>query len=97
MIPKLLKNRANKVSAALLKSLLSTKVSYPPSWVSLATKELGGSGPEKLHWQSPEGIVIKPLYTPADLEPTTNPNELEAPGVYPFKRGPYATMYTAKP
>jgi methylmalonyl-CoA mutase len=46
-------------------------------------------------WHSPEGIDIKPLYTSADVE------GLDAlatyPGLSPFLRGPYPTMYTTQP
>lgn len=67
---------------------------YPAAWDKLAKKELGGKPGSSLEWVTPEGITLKPLYTnPA----STNIDTEEAPGVYPFKRGPYATMYTAKP
>jgi methylmalonyl-CoA mutase len=46
-------------------------------------------------WESPEGIPVKALYTPADLD------GLDAlatyPGLSPFLRGPYPTMYTTQP
>ncbi len=38
------------------------------------------------------GIEIKPLYTADDVQ-----EELEAPGAYPFTRGPYPDMYRGKP
>ena len=38
---------------------------------------------------TPEGIAIQPVYY--DL----NVYDPEMPGVYPFTRGPYATMYTS--
>lgn len=41
-----------------------------------------------------QGIPVKPVYTSADADPSSV-NEL--PGVYPFTRGPYATMYTKQP
>ncbi|DAZ94995.1 TPA: hypothetical protein N0F65_000627 [Lagenidium giganteum] len=68
---------------------------YPAEWLKLATKEIKGKDPtEQLLWKTPEGIPIKPLYTKNDLEDL----ELsQAPGSFPFTRGPYATMYTAKP
>ncbi|GLD96307.1 hypothetical protein PINS_up004990 [Pythium insidiosum] len=68
---------------------------YPETWVKQATKELKGKDPtEHLVWHTPEGIPIKPLYTKKDLEDL----ELaQAPASFPFTRGPYATMYTAKP
>ncbi|MGB1274877.1 MAG: methylmalonyl-CoA mutase [Nannocystaceae bacterium] len=46
-------------------------------------------------WATPEGIDIKPGYTKDDLE---NVEHLEGvPGVAPYLRGPYATMYTRRP
>ncbi|WP_436701563.1 methylmalonyl-CoA mutase [Nocardioides sp. BYT-33-1] len=46
-------------------------------------------------WKSPEGIEIAPSYGPADLA------DLDAldtyPGLSPFLRGPYPTMYTTQP
>ncbi|MFH7323262.1 methylmalonyl-CoA mutase [Aeromicrobium sp. JJY06] len=46
-------------------------------------------------WQSPEGIGIKRLYTPADLEGL---DALDTyPGMTPFLRGPYPAMYTTQP
>ena len=46
-------------------------------------------------WESPEGIEIKPVYTP---ENTSALNHIHfASGIPPFLRGPYATMYTIRP
>ncbi|KAK2864050.1 hypothetical protein Q7C36_003204 [Tachysurus vachellii] len=63
------------------------------AWASLAKKQLKGKNPEDLIWHTPEGISIKPVYTQADT--ATVPDEL--PGVFPFSRGPYPTMYTYRP
>ncbi|EGZ21052.1 hypothetical protein PHYSODRAFT_542262 [Phytophthora sojae] len=61
----------------------------------MATKELKGKDPTtQLLWKTPEGIPIKPLYTQGDLEGL---DVAQAPGTFPFTRGPYASMYTAKP
>ncbi|WGL54232.1 methylmalonyl-CoA mutase [Nocardioides sp. BP30] len=46
-------------------------------------------------WQSPEGIEIKPLYTAADVEGLDGLDTW--PGLSPFLRGPYPTMYTTQP
>ena len=46
-------------------------------------------------WTSPEGIDIKPLYTAADLEGLDGLDTW--PGLSPFLRGPYPTMYTSQP
>ncbi|MGE4279183.1 MAG: methylmalonyl-CoA mutase, partial [Magnetospirillum sp.] len=64
-------------------------------WDALASKDLKGASPETLNWETPEGIVVKPLYTAADLEGMEAQDTL--PGFPPFLRGPRATMYAAKP
>ncbi|NGN94093.1 methylmalonyl-CoA mutase [Nocardioides sp. KC13] len=46
-------------------------------------------------WLSPEGIEIKPGYGPADLEGLDALDTF--PGLSPFLRGPYPTMYTTQP
>ncbi|GMM93910.1 methylmalonyl-CoA mutase [Qipengyuania sp. MTN3-11] len=59
-------------------------------WKPLADKEVKG---RDLIWHTPEGIAVKPLYTSedtADLDPGV-------PGIAPFTRGPYASMYTGRP
>jgi methylmalonyl-CoA mutase len=67
--------------------------SYDPKWSKLVQKELGNElGPESLERVTPEGIKLKPLYTTNDVKA-----KQEYPGVYPYTRGPYASMYTAKP
>ena len=48
-----------------------------------------------LDWTTPEGIVVKPLYTAADLEGLETLGSL--PGFPPFTRGPKATMYAGRP
>jgi methylmalonyl-CoA mutase len=46
-------------------------------------------------WHSPEGIEIKPRYDAADLDGL---DALETwPGLTPYLRGPYPTMYTTQP
>lgn len=48
---------------------------------------------------------MKPVYTDVDVvisdgntkwEPTVATKDAELPGVYPFTRGPYASMYTGR-
>ena len=64
-------------------------------WLELAQRELKGKDPDTLNRVSAEGITVKPLYTAADLDQLANVNSL--PGLFPYLRGPYATMYTQKP
>jgi len=45
---------------------------------------------------SESGFPIKPAYTSADLPPDLDERS-GAPGVYPFTRGVYPTMYTSRP
>lgn len=66
-----------------------------PQWNRLATKLLNGKGPESLNWMTPEGILVKPLYTAEDLEGMEHVNTL--PGLPPYVRGPVATMYAGRP
>jgi methylmalonyl-CoA mutase len=46
-------------------------------------------------WESPEGIAVLPVYGPEHLEGL---DALDTyPGLSPFLRGPYPTMYTTQP
>ncbi|QOV65154.1 methylmalonyl-CoA mutase [Kosakonia pseudosacchari] len=66
-------------------------------WQNVANKELSrkGKSVESLIKLTPEGIAIKPLYTPDDLNALESTGTL--PGLPPYTRGPRATMYTAQP
>ncbi len=46
-------------------------------------------------WQAPEGISIKQSYGPRDLEDL--PDVDSVPGLPPYLRGPYPTMYARRP
>ncbi|MFT4009579.1 MAG: methylmalonyl-CoA mutase [Nocardioidaceae bacterium] len=46
-------------------------------------------------WHSPEGIPIKPVYDKGDLDGLDGLHTF--PGLAPFIRGPYPTMYTTQP
>ncbi|QSB15491.1 acyl-CoA mutase large subunit family protein [Natronosporangium hydrolyticum] len=45
---------------------------------------------------SESGFVIKPVYGPEDLSDDL-PERLGGPGTYPYTRGVYSSMYTARP
>jgi methylmalonyl-CoA mutase len=64
-------------------------------WIDLAAKELRKKPLASLNWQTPEGILVKPLYTAEDLEGMEHVNTL--PGLMPYVRGPKATMYAGRP
>ncbi|MTI18922.1 methylmalonyl-CoA mutase [Rhodobacteraceae bacterium RKSG542] len=46
-------------------------------------------------WMTPEGIAVKSSYSPEDLEGLDHLNSW--PGLAPFMRGPYPTMYVQQP
>ncbi|MBT4264233.1 MAG: methylmalonyl-CoA mutase [Deltaproteobacteria bacterium] len=54
-----------------------------------------GQTPDALSWDSLEKIKIKPLYTEADLSSCEHLDYL--PGIPPYLRGPYPTMYVTRP
>ena len=53
------------------------------------------SAPATPAWQTYEQIPVKPAYTAADLPAAPTLDTM--PGMTPFTRGPYATMYVVKP
>jgi methylmalonyl-CoA mutase len=60
-----------------------------------AVKESTGTSDGDLLWETPEGISVKPLYTGRDLEGLDFLGTY--PGIAPFLRGPYPTMYVNQP
>jgi methylmalonyl-CoA mutase len=64
-------------------------------WKALAEKELRGRPLEALDWETPEGIIVKPVYTAKDTADLPHMGGL--PGLEPFTRGPRATMYAGRP
>ncbi|HYC25114.1 MAG TPA: methylmalonyl-CoA mutase family protein, partial [Roseiarcus sp.] len=55
----------------------------------------GGPEPSSERWATPEGVDVKGLYEPADLEGI---DFLDTwPGAPPYLRGPYPTMYVNQP
>jgi methylmalonyl-CoA mutase len=78
-------------------------MSVPKSFAGLpleggaSTRSTAGSGSttEGEAWASPEGIDVLPIYGPEHLEGL---DALDTwPGLSPFLRGPYPTMYTTQP
>jgi len=72
----------------------SPRAADKAEWVA-ALQASTGKGTDALEWETPEGIGIKPLYDGDDL------SELDFlstyPGIAPFLRGPYPTMYVNQP
>ncbi len=63
-------------------------------WQRQLEKNSARSATERV-WNTPEQIPVAPLYTAADLEGLEHLNTV--PGVAPFLRGPYPTMYVQRP
>ena len=64
-------------------------------WEKAAAKSAPGGDVNALHWHTPDGITVKPLYTADDVKDLPYTNTL--PGFEPFIRGPQATMYAVRP
>ncbi|TWG08646.1 methylmalonyl-CoA mutase [Saccharopolyspora dendranthemae] len=54
-----------------------------------------GKESDALSWEAPEGIDVKPLYTESDVDGLDFLSTY--PGLAPFLRGPYPTMYVNQP
>ncbi|MDQ6628978.1 MAG: methylmalonyl-CoA mutase [Pseudomonadota bacterium] len=65
------------------------------AWRAAAASSAPDGDIGALNWVTPEGIVVKPLYTRADIDALPATDTL--PGFPPYVRGPQATMYTARP
>jgi methylmalonyl-CoA mutase len=65
------------------------------AWRKAAAKSAPGGDVEALNWVTPEGLVVKPLYTAADVQGLPHADTL--PGFEPYVRGPQATMYAVRP
>jgi methylmalonyl-CoA mutase len=63
-------------------------------WEQAWQQETGQDAGEAL-WETPEGIAVKPLYAAGDLAGLDFLNTY--PGIAPFLRGPYPTMYVNQP
>ncbi|HMA93355.1 MAG TPA: methylmalonyl-CoA mutase [Polyangiaceae bacterium] len=63
-------------------------------WQRQAASRLGAPL-ESLNWLTPEQIPVAPLYSAQDLKGVEQLGTL--PGIAPFVRGPYPTMYVNKP
>ena len=65
-------------------AVASTRSAAPP-----------GTGTGPAPWLTPEGIAVKPVYTAADVEGLDFIDGW--PGIAPYVRGPYPTMYATRP
>ena len=54
-------------------------------WAQKIEKDLKGTDPQTLHWETDEGITVKPFYSSEDIPGTPQLNTL--PGKFPYIRG----------
>ena len=67
-----------------------------PDFSQVAFAPVGSPAPADLQeWLTPEGVAVKSFYTPEDLAGLTDLDTW--PGLPPYVRGPYATMYVNQP
>jgi methylmalonyl-CoA mutase len=65
------------------------------SGATLDTWQKAAASDDQLSWQTPEHIAVKPLYSASDVRGVDHLDTM--PGVPPFVRGPYPTMYVLRP
>ncbi len=63
---------------------------------TVRAKALGGSPERREAFETSSGIVIRDLYTAADLVGLDEDRDLGRPGEYPFTRGVQPTMYRSR-
>ncbi|MCY4219032.1 MAG: methylmalonyl-CoA mutase [Gammaproteobacteria bacterium] len=64
-------------------------------WEELAATELKAKDTSQIEWMTPEGILVKPVYSAQDLDRIAHLQSM--PGFPPFTRGSKATMYAGRP
>src|SRR5262245_55036100 len=65
-----------------------TKIAFAKPPASAATTAAAS-------WLTPEGIAVKPVYGPEDVQGLDFLDTF--PGIPPYLRGPYLTMYVTQP
>jgi methylmalonyl-CoA mutase len=71
-----------------------TPTTSDAAWTERVERETGRPV-DAAAWMTPEQLPVKPLYTARDREGVDHLDTL--PGIPPYVRGPYATMYALKP
>jgi methylmalonyl-CoA mutase len=100
----------NSASPVVSTNRHDTDYIAPPvlkEWEALANKELsrnkqGYTSVDQLRTDrvTPEGIAIQPVYYDVAAKTSSDDGHsspMELPGIYPYTRGPYATMYCGQP
>jgi len=75
---------------------------YDSQWKEKVLKELKGKSIDQIERTTPEGVKLKPIYTENSKyvsDSSKNASTLEGfdAGIFPYTRGPHASMYTQRP
>jgi methylmalonyl-CoA mutase len=75
---------------------LTLQMTRIPDFTKVAFADTPGPAPATTApWLTPEGIAVKSAYTAGDVEGLTGLGRF--PGIAPYLRGPYPTMYVTQP
>jgi methylmalonyl-CoA mutase len=75
---------------------LTLQMTRIPDFTKVAFADAAGPAPaESAPWLTPEGIAVKSAYAAGDLRGLTGLDGF--PGIAPYLRGPYPTMYVTQP
>lgn len=75
--------------------MINKKPETIEDWRKLVSGELRNRKLDDLNWDTPEGIVVKPLYTADDVKDI--PHKENLPGFFPYTRGVKGSMYAGRP
>jgi methylmalonyl-CoA mutase cobalamin-binding domain/chain len=77
--------------------ILKKTIALRRDWEAHELSEFIKRQPEtRIECRTESGLSVKRVYTPEDVAETSF-DEIGLPGVYPFTRGPYPTMYRGRP
>jgi len=82
------------MTASPIPDFADLELGPPPAGAS-AEQWRDAAGAAGAAWETPEGIAVPPLYTADDLADVDFLRTY--PGIAPYLRGPYPTMYTTQP
>ena len=84
------------MSGALSRSKQNQMTTIPDfTQIDFAEVPVAGTQTSAAPWLTPEGIAVKPAYGPEDIKGLDFLDSV--PGIAPYLRGPYPTMYVTQP
>jgi methylmalonyl-CoA mutase N-terminal domain/subunit len=77
------------------RTLRDMKAGYDRWLKEVYTPWVGGAPETKERFETASGLPLKPVYTPDDIA-SLSQSDLALPGVYPYTRGVYPSMYRGR-